>query len=213
MATFEFDHVSVVADDGTLVLDDVSTSFGGIAITAIVGASGSGKSTLLRCCNLLEIPTAGVVRYAGTALADVAPRPHRRQVAMVFQRPVTFPGSVLDNLRAADHELTRGDAGALLDRVGLPGDKLDQDADRLSGGEAQRMTIARALATSPTVLLADECTSSLDHDAKHRIEELVGDLAADGLEVIWVTHELAQAERLAGRTLTMANGNVTAETV
>ncbi|MDY7102452.1 MAG: ATP-binding cassette domain-containing protein [Actinomycetota bacterium] len=204
---FSFEGV-VVERGGARVLDGVDLAIGADGLTAVVGRSGSGKSTLLRCCNRLEAPVAGVVRFRGDDVAGLDPLAHRRRVAMIFQAPVAFPGTVADNLAAADETLDHAGAARLLDRVGLPASMLDREADTLSGGEAQRMTIARALATGPEVLLADEASSALDGTARTHLEELARTLAADGLAVVWVTHDLAQVERVADHVVVVDAGRV-----
>ena len=117
---------------------------------------------------------------------------------MVFQRPTPFDGSVLDNLRVADPTIDATSAVAWCARVGLPADVVEQTATTLSGGEAQRMCLARTLATRPQVVLMDEPTSALDHENALRIEDLARTLVdSDGISVIWVSHDRAQVERIA----------------
>ncbi len=193
-------HVRLVAVDATIPDG---------AVTVIVGASGSGKSSLLRLCNRLEAPTAGQVRFRGEDLAGVDVRAHRRRVGMLFQRPIPFAGTVRDNLQVARPELGDDAATAVLERVGLTRSFLDRHADRLSGGEGQRMCLARTLATEPEVLLADEATSSLDPDATRRLEELALALRDVGIPVVWVTQEHEQIERIADHALRVDAGRVT----
>ncbi|HEX2575474.1 MAG TPA: ATP-binding cassette domain-containing protein [Aquihabitans sp.] len=204
---FEFRDVSL-RKQATTVLDHVTVDLPGEGITVVIGASGAGKSSLLRCCNRLEVPTDGVVAFRGVDVATMPPLEHRRRVAMVFQAPTPFPGTVLANLRAVETELSRDVATALLERVGLAPALLDRSADALSGGEAQRMVVARALTTSPEVLLADEATSALDAGATTRLEGLARSLADDGMPVIWVTHDLLQVQRLADHLVVMRLGRV-----
>lgn len=204
---FSFDQVSLHKRERT-VLDEVTLTVADHGITAIVGASGAGKSSLLRCCNRLEAPTSGTVRYHGDDVATLEPRAHRRRLAMVFQSPTPFPGSVLDNLRAVTPQLSRKEAAACARRVGLVEERLDQIADSLSGGEAQRLVLARALTTNPEVLLADEPTSALDAAATARLERLARTLADEGMPVIWVSHDLAQVQRLADHLVVMRQGRV-----
>ena len=205
---FAFEGVGLERD-GTRVLDDVTLDLPDGGVTLLVGASGAGKSTLLRCCNRLETPTAGCVRFRGDDLAALDPLAHRCRVGMVFQAPTTFPGTVAANLRAVATDLSDTDAGDLLDRVGLDRSLLDRHADALSGGEAQRMVVARALTTEPEVLLADEPTSALDTAATRRLEDLARGLADDGLPVVWVTHDLDQVRRLADHLVVVRSGRVT----
>lgn len=203
---FAFEGVGLERD-GTRVLDDVTVDVPDAGITVFVGASGAGKSTLLRCCNRLEEPTTGTVRFRGAPLVGLDPLAHRRRVGMVFQAPARFPGTVRDNLRAVA-PLEDAEARDLLDRVGLDPALLDRSADALSGGEAQRMVLARALTTAPEVLLADEPTSALDAGATERLEDLARDLAADGMPVLWVTHDLDQVRRLADHLVVLRHGRV-----
>jgi putative ABC transport system ATP-binding protein len=205
---FAFEGVGLERD-GTRVLADVDVAVPAEGITVFVGPSGAGKSTLLRCCNRLEVPTAGRVLYRGDDLATLDPLAHRRRAAMVFQAPARFPGTVADNLRAVATDLSAEEAGELLGRVGLSPTLLDRQADALSGGEAQRMVLARALTTRPEVLLADEPTSALDTAATHRLEQLARSLAADGMPVLWVTHDLDQVRRLADHLVVLDRGRVT----
>ncbi|MFZ4518703.1 MAG: ABC transporter ATP-binding protein [Microthrixaceae bacterium] len=203
---FRFDEVSLRLD-GRPVLDRVSCVIPEGGITVVAGPSGSGKSTLLRLCNRLEVPTSGRVRYRGADLAGLDPVAHRRAVGMVFQRPTPFPGTGADNLAAAGVD-DPAEAATLLARAGLDDSFLDRTTDHLSGGEAQRLCLARTLATGCSVLLADECTSALDPDATRVLEELARDLADAGTTVVWVTHDRAQADRLADRRLLMEAGRV-----
>jgi len=170
--------------------------------TVVRGPSGAGKSTLLRLCNRLEVPDRGVVRYRGADLAEVDVLAHRREVGMVFQRPVLFPGTVADNLAVARPQ---DPVGLLLERVRLPAAFLDREAATLSGGEAQRACLARALATRPRVLLMDEPTSALDDEATLGIEALVRELA---IPVVLVTHSDEQAARLADHVIELDAGRV-----
>ena len=192
---FRFEDVSLVVD-GADILDHVDLAIETGGITVIAGPSGSGKSTLLRLCNRLEVPTSGTVRYLGHDIAGLDPLDHRRRVGMVFQQPTLFAGTVRDNLLVAATGTGDDDLGAVLQRVSLDPEFLDRTGDDLSGGEAQRACIGRALLTEPEVLLMDEATSALDPDARRAIEGLAGDLAAEGLTLLWVTHDLEQAQRL-----------------
>lgn len=207
-ALLEFERVDVVRG-GTQVLVGVDAMVPDSGITAVVGASGSGKSTLLRCCNRLERPSAGRILYRGTDIATLDPQAHRRRVAMVFQAPTVFAGCALDNLRAGDPDLDPRRAGELMERVGLPGDLLSREADALSGGEAQRLCLARALSTRPDVILADEPTSALDAGAASTLESLARSLADGGVPIVWVTHDMAQVHRLADHVIELDGGRLT----
>ena len=204
---FAFEHVSV-GPEGARRLDGLDAELPAAGLTVVAGPSGSGKSTLLRLCNRLEVPSAGTVRHHGTDVAERDPLELRREVAMVFQRPVTFPGTVRDNLHEADAALDDAACIELLERAGLQASFLERDANELSGGEAQRACLARALATRPRVLLMDEPTSSLDGEAAAVLERLARGLVADGTPVVWVTHSHEQLRRLADHVLLLESGRV-----
>src|SRR5262249_15250983 len=160
-----------------------------------------GKSTLLRLCNRLEVPTGGRVLFRGSDVAGVNPLRLRRQVGMCFQRPTPFAGTVADNLRVADPEASAAQMQDVLARAALTGSWLDRDATALSGGEAQRMCLARTLIARPEVLLLDEPTSSEDAAAAQAIERAVRQLADAGLSALWVSHDAEQVARIADRVL------------
>jgi putative ABC transport system ATP-binding protein len=208
---FEFDDV-VVRFGVDVVLDHVTASVpDGGSITCLLGASGAGKSTLLRLCNRLEVPTSGDVRFRDRPLADLDPLELRRSVGMVFQRPTLFPGSVRDNLLIAEPGADDRAMGQALARARLPAAFLDRDGDSLSGGEAQRACLARTLITEPDVLLMDEPTSALDPTATRALEELGRSLADDGMPILWVTHDLDQADRIADRRIVLVGGRLADE--
>ncbi|BBX63656.1 choline transporter [Mycobacterium saskatchewanense] len=202
---FEFADV-VVERDGVRALDGLTAAIPRRGVTAVFGPSGSGKSTLLRLCNRLEVATSGRVLFRGADIGSTDPLWLRRQVGMCFQRPTPFPGTVADNLRAADPGVSDARMRETLARVALTGSWLDRDAAALSGGEAQRMCLARTLLAQPQVLLLDEPTSAVDAEAATVIERAVRDLAADGIPALWVTHDPAQVERAADRVLRIARG-------
>jgi putative ABC transport system ATP-binding protein len=191
---------------GRPVLRGVDLAVSGEGITVLLGPSGSGKSSLLRCFNRLEAPEAGVVRFRGRDVSAIDPLVLRRQVGMVFQRPIPFPGTVRDNLTVADPAAGEAAMRETLERAGLPAEFLDRLADDLSGGEAQRMCLARALAAGPQVLLLDEPTSSLDEASREIVERTGRRLADDGVPLVWVTHDMAQAERIADHMVLMEEG-------
>jgi putative ABC transport system ATP-binding protein len=177
-------------------------------VTALVGPSGSGKSTLLRCCNRLEVPAEGIVRFRGGDVAALDVLALRRRVAMVFQRPTPFPGTGRENLLTASPALDDTRAAELLARVQLGPEFLDRIATELSGGEAQRLCLARSLAVEPEVMLMDEVTSSVDPAARRALEDLARALADSGIAVVWVTHDLNQARRLGSQTLVVIDGHI-----
>ena len=196
-----------VTIDATAILREVSLRIGSGAPTVLIGPNGSGKTTLLRAAMGLIRPSAGAITWGGRA--DVPPV--RR--ALVFQRPVMLRRSVADNLRyaLATAGVPRGHRAArveeVLTLVGLVG-LGDRPAPRLSGGERQRLALARALARDPVVLFLDEPTATLDPAATHAIEELVRTVSARGVKVVMTTHDLGEAERLAGEVVLLHRGSV-----
>jgi len=204
---FELDDVSVVAGSVT-ILDRVSLVIDSGMITVLVGPSGAGKTTLLRLCNRLEVPTCGTVRFHGDDVAALDPLELRRRVGMVFQQPVLFPGTVRDNLLVADPHAGVDACVDVLERAGLTAAFLDREGAELSGGEAQRACLARSLLVAPDVLLMDEPTSSLDELNAKLLEANTVDVVRSGVTVIWVTHDLAQAERIADRMVRLEGGRV-----
>jgi tungstate transport system ATP-binding protein len=199
-------------------LKDVDLRFGPVAAlhgvslrivagerVALIGANGSGKSTLLRLLHGLLRPTAGSV------LRDGAMRQ-----AMVFQRPFALRASALTNvalapwLRGSRWGAARELALAALGRVGLAPVAL-RNARTLSGGQLQRMALARAWALAPQVLLLDEPTASLDPHAKREVEALMGEFAASGMTLVFASHNLGQVKRLATRVVYMEQGRVLAD--
>lgn len=201
-----FDDVGVVSADGRCRLEGVSLVVPPGAVTVVAGPSGSGKSTLMRLGNGLERPTSGSVRFRGRDAESIDPRELRRRVGMVFQKPLPFPGSVRDNLRVAGPDSEERSMIEVLDRVGLHSSFLDRAADDLSGGECQRMCVARTLMTAPEVLLMDEPTSALDPDNRSAIERLAETLTTEGLAILWVSHDLAQVRRIADEILVLTEG-------
>jgi putative ABC transport system ATP-binding protein len=205
---FDFERVTVLRA-GRRVLDEVIASIPAAGITVVSGPSGAGKTTLLRLCNRLEIPDAGTVSYRGQPLDELDPLVLRRRVGMVFQRPTPFPGSVADNLAVAHPDASTEELRTALQQVGLDPGLLDQEARTLSGGELQRMCLARTLVTQPETLLLDEPTSALDAQPKQVFETTTRELAARGITIIWVTHDDAQAARVADRTYQLRDGHLT----
>ncbi len=203
-----------VADGRTIVRAATLEARAG-SMVALVGPSGSGKSSLLRLINRLDEPTSGRVMLDGRDYREIAPRELRRRVGMVMQRPYLFPGTVADNVRfgPAQRGLTVSDAevDGLLAQVDLAGFGA-RGVDRLSGGEAQRVSIARALANGPEALLLDEPTSALDEGRVEFVERLVGEMVRErGLVCLMVTHDREQARRMADRVLWMADGELVGE--
>jgi len=187
-------------------------------VIAIIGRSGSGKSTLLRCINGLETFQSGTLTLAGQPLRHddaAAMRALRQQVGMIFQGFNLFPHlSAGRNIMLAPtlvKKKGRGEAEAqarkLLERVGLA-DKFDAMPDQLSGGQQQRVAIARALAMEPAVLLCDEITSALDPELVGEVLQVVESLAAEGMTLLMVTHEMSFARKVSDRIVFMHQGRV-----
>lgn len=187
-------------------------------VVAIIGKSGSGKSTLLRCINGLEVFQHGTLTVDSQPLlhADpVAMRTLRQHVGMIFQQFNLFPHlSVARNVMLAPGLVKKTDAKALeqrarqlLQRVGLA-DKFDAYPDQLSGGQQQRVAIARALAMDPAVLLCDEITSALDPELVGEVLSVVESLAAEGMTLLMVTHEMNFARKVSDRVIFMHQGRV-----
>jgi len=195
---------------GKVIVSDVSLEVSAGEVLGIVGASGSGKSSLLRLLNRLDEPTAGTVYLDGTDCRQIPPRELRRRIGMVTQRPFLFPGDVALNLRFGPAQrgetMTDAEVSKLLEQVGLAGFAANE-VSVLSGGEQQRVSLARSLANRPEVLLLDEPTSALDEQSKSEIERLVGTVAHDqGLACVLVTHDRDQARRLCHRVVLLDAG-------
>jgi len=205
---FEFARVTVVRA-GRRVLDGVTARIPAAGITVVSGPSGAGKTTMLRLCNRLEVPDAGTVCYRGRSLDELDPLVLRRRVGMVFQRPTPFPGTVAGNLAVASPDAGTEEMTTALTRAALDPGLLGQEARTLSGGELQRMCLARTLVTGPETLLLDEPTSALDDQPKQVFESTARDLAAQGITIIWVTHDGAQARRIAHRIYRLRDGHLT----
>lgn len=205
---FEFIDVHV-AVEGSPILTGLTVAIPTGRLTVVAGVSGSGKTSLLRLCNRLDVPTEGRILFREQDLSTLDPRALRRQVGMVFQRPVLFPGTVRDNLTAAAAEASDAEMAATLNKVNLDAVFLARIGDDLSGGEAQRVCLARALMCQPEVLLMDEPTASLHPAAATTLETTTQSLHRDaGVDVIWVTHDLHQIARLAQHLVVLRGGRV-----
>jgi tungstate transport system ATP-binding protein len=191
---------------GKRLIDGVDLKIGHGPLTVLMGPNGAGKSLLLRLLHGMIAPTAGEVLWAGQAISDHI----RKRQAMVFQRPVLLRRSVADNigfvlgLRGADTQTRRLD---ILERAGLA-KHAQQPARLLSGGEQQRLSLARALALRPDALFLDEPTASLDPASVAAIEDMVKAVHAAGTKVVFVTHDIGQARRLANEVIFVHRGQV-----
>ena len=199
------------------VLKDVNTTIRKGEVVAVIGPSGSGKSTFLRCLNLLEVPTGGHVFFEGVDICNKRTNIdlHRQKIGMVFQQFNLFNNmTVLQNITAAPVKIRKMDPKAaeekalqLLDRVGLA-DKADSYPAQLSGGQKQRVAIVRALAMEPDVMLFDEPTSALDPEMVCEVLQVMKDLAAEGMTMVVVTHEMSFAREVSSRVIFMADGQI-----
>jgi polar amino acid transport system ATP-binding protein len=203
-----------------VVLRDVSLEVDRHDVVCLIGASGSGKSTLLRCLDLLEPVDDGALWFEGEEMTDprVDARAVRSRIGMVFQAFNLFPHmTVLDNLTLAPrkvHGMTRAEADAraheLLGRFGLA-DKAHEHPDRLSGGQQQRAALARALVTSPSLVLLDEVTSALDPELVGEVLDILRDLAEQGTTMVLATHEMAFAREVASSVCFLHDGAILEE--
>ena len=204
--------------DHTPVLDGVNLAIGKGEVVSLIGPSGSGKSTLLRVLVGLLPPRSGQVLLDGVEMnfrSKDAVRGVRDRVAIVFQQYNLFQNmDALSNVTIAPIKVKRRDraevekeATALLKKVGL-GDKLGAYPDQLSGGQQQRVAIARALALKPEILLLDEITSALDPELVNEVLDTIRLLAADGMTMLIVSHEMAFVREVSSKVVFMANGRV-----
>lgn len=194
------------------LVQDISFVVEKAEVLGVIGPSGAGKSTLLRLINRLDEPTEGTVLFHGQDYRAIDTAGLRRSIGMVMQRAYLFPGTVAENLafgpRQQGRELSSGEIDSLLGEVGLAG-YASRDALTLSGGEAQRVAITRALANGPDVLLLDEPTSALDEVSRGSVEQLLENLIRERhLTCIWVTHSLEQARTMADRILVLDAGRM-----
>jgi putative ABC transport system ATP-binding protein len=197
---------------GKVLVSDISVQVEPGEVLAIVGPSGAGKSSFLRLLNRLDEPTGGTVRLNGRDYRGVPPQELRRRVGMVMQAAYLFPGTVAKNVafgpRQRGETLPQEEIAALLERVGLRGYQ-ERDVSNLSGGEAQRVSLARTLANAPTVLLLDEPTSALDEISARGVEKLVLDIVRERrMTCVIVTHDTRQADRIADRTMILEAGRL-----
>ena len=200
--------------DSRTLLADINFTLESGEVLAVVGPSGAGKSTLLRLLNRLDEPTGGTVLLSGTDTRGMAPRELRRRIGMVMQRAYLFPGTVAENVAFGPQQqgqiMSSEEIEGLLAQVGLSGYP-SRDALTLSGGEAQRVAITRALANQPEVLLLDEPTSALDETARRGVETLLVSLVRQRhLTCVWVTHSIEQARTMADKVLAIDSGRIVA---
>jgi len=202
------------------VLKDINQNIEKGEKVVIVGPSGSGKSTFLRCLNLLEAPTSGEIWFEGKLITGSKCQLNalRRKMGMVFQHFNLFPNlTVMENITLAPvkqklltSQEAKANAETLLRRVGLL-DKASVYPTQLSGGQKQRIAIVRSLAMNPDVMLFDEPTSALDPEMVGEVLEVMRELAADGMTMAVVTHEMGFAREVGTRVLFMNEGSILEE--
>lgn len=204
---FSFEDVALERD-GHRILDGVSDHIHKAATTAIIGASGSGKSTFLRLLNRFEEPTEGRIRLDGRPLDSYDVHALRRRVGLVAQRPTMLTPSVGQEVRVASPSLTDSEVQQLLRRVAWADIALDRATSTLSGGEQQRLALARSLAVEPDVLLLDEPTSALDEHSAQAVDDVIRSLVEEGLTVVLVSHDLDRVVDLADKVLVLEHGRL-----
>lgn len=202
------------------VLKGITTTIDQGEVVVVIGPSGSGKSTFLRCLNLLEVPTSGKIFFEGTDITDPKNDLYkmREKMGMVFQNFNLFPNmTVLENITLSPTKVKKVAKSAadqlakqLLNDVGLP-DKAKAYPQSLSGGQMQRIAIARALAMEPDVMLFDEPTSALDPEMVGEVLSVMQRLAQQGMTMVIVTHEMGFAKEVADRILFMDQGIIMEE--
>ncbi|MCL6420739.1 ATP-binding cassette domain-containing protein [Aestuariirhabdus haliotis] len=198
-----------------VLLQEINLKIEGRGTSIIMGANGAGKSLLLRLLHGMIVPSSGVVRWGGEALSPA----RRRRQAMVFQQPVLLRRSVAANIRFVlkldklplKRQALRARIHNILASVGLE-NQAEQPARLLSGGEQQRLALARALALKPEVLFLDEPTASLDPASIAAIETIVQRCADQGMRILFVTHDIGQAKRLADDIIFLDQGRITEHT-
>ncbi len=198
-----------------LVLKGIDLEVADKEVVVIIGPSGSGKSTLLRSINYLDVPSKGKISIDGKELSAADINRVRAEVGMVFQRFNLFPHmTVLDNITLAPRKVRKTareeaekDARMLLEKVGLA-DKAEAYPEQLSGGQQQRVAIARALAMKPRLMLFDEPTSALDPEMVKEVLDVMRSLAAEGMTMVIVTHEMGFAREVGDRLLFVDDGRI-----
>jgi ABC-type methionine transport system ATPase subunit len=198
-----------------VILSDLNLIVEPGKVMALIGPTGSGKTTLLRLINLLEEPSKGGILYDGQnamSLSGKELQKLRRRMAMVFQKPVMFKGNVRENVSFGLRMRRRGDSRKVeeaLRAVELSGYE-NRDANTLSGGETQRIALARALVLEPEILLLDEPTANLDPNSATAIDKLLQSLSVQKTTVILATHNMLQCQRLANCVAVLQGGRITA---
>jgi putative ABC transport system ATP-binding protein len=208
----ETKNLTRVVGKDKVIVNDISLTVRRGETLALVGPSGAGKSSLLRLLNRLDEPTSGTVLLEGVDYRTLEPRKLRRQVGMLMQSAFLFPGTVEENVTFGPHSrgevVTSERVSEMLAHVQLAGYE-KRDIGNLSGGEAQRVSLARTLINDPRILLLDEPTSALDEAARNSVEKLLNTIMHDqNLTNIIITHDMAQAARMATRVAVIQEGKL-----
>ncbi|MGY4102919.1 ABC transporter ATP-binding protein [Nocardia sp. R16R-3T] len=206
MPNISLDRVSV-SHGATPILSDISVTFPGGQCSAVVGPSGTGKTTLLRLLNRLDEPNSGTILLDDVPITRFPAPDLRRHIGLVPQRPTLLTDTVSEEIRVGRADLTSDRIDTLLARVGLP-DFRDRRCLELSGGQGQRVCLARALAVEPEVLLLDEPTSALDAESAAAVATLIRDHTATGGGVVLVSHDTAFVTEVADATWTLQHGHL-----
>jgi len=199
--------------NGFPILQGITGSFPKGTITTLVGPSGSGKSTLLKLCNGLLTPTAGDININGKHISSYDPISLRRHVGIALQSAPMVKGTVYQNLalpfELQGKEIAEQDAIGILEDVGLKREILHRKTDDLSGGQRQKVSIARTLLNRSKILLLDEITSALDRNSSHEIEQLVVKINRKyGTTIVWITHNLEQAISIGNFSWVLIDGKL-----
>lgn len=205
---FKFEHVKY---KDIIDIDNLNINLG--EVTCIIGPSGSGKSTCLRLINKLISPTTGIISLNGENIANINSVEYRRKVPMLSQSPVSFPGSIRDNLLMGrkfqgKNEVSDSDLQNALDKVSLD-EPLDKNIENLSGGEQQRVSIARLMLLDSDIFLLDEPSSALDDITEDFVIKSMVDMAkSQNKTIIYVTHSNSMAEKYSDRVIKIVDGIV-----
>ncbi|MEC1180165.1 phosphate ABC transporter ATP-binding protein [Metasolibacillus meyeri] len=196
------------------ILHNISQNINTGAITTLIGPSGAGKTTLLKMCNALLSPTAGTIYVQGQTIDTFTPTTLRQKIGIVLQNAPILRTTVFNNLALLRHlqkqELTQEEALHMLTDVGLDEALLMRQATDLSGGQKQKLAIARTLLNRSEILLLDEITSALDPHSVQEIEQLIIKIRQKGITIIWITHNIEQAQKMGDYIWVMAQGQVVA---
>lgn len=211
-SAIRFDNVCFEIDQMS-ILNNISGSFHTEKITTLVGPSGAGKSTLLKMCNGLLSPTSGKIFIEADPINLIEPTTLRKNIGIVLQNAPIIRGTVFENialpLTLQQRKLTEKEAISFLEAVGLDHTFLYRKAEDLSGGQKQKISIARSLINKPKILLLDEITSALDPTSAHEIEQLILKInRVSRVTIIWITHNIEQAIRIGNYTWIMMEGQL-----